>query len=64
MEALQLQRAPLCLSAPEIEEEAKETEEAFGHPKVVMEDVFDQFDRGKRVASEDQQQAQDSDPDQ
>lgn len=56
MKALQLQCAPLCLPAPKIKEEAKEIEEAFGHPDVVMEDVFAQLDRGKQVASEDKQQ--------
>lgn len=59
-ETLQLQHAPLCLPAPGIEEEAKETEEASGHPEVVMEDVSAHLDRGNQVASKDQQQAQDT----
>lgn len=54
MEFLQSQRAPLFLLAPESEEEAKETEEASGHPEVVIEDVSSQLDKGKQVASEDQ----------
>lgn len=60
IKALQLQCSPLCLPAPEIGEEAKETEEASGHPEVVMKDVSAHLDKGKQVVSEDQQQAQDS----
>ena len=36
MEALQIQCAPLCLPAPKIEEEAKETEEASRHLEVYL----------------------------
>ena len=54
--------APLCIPTHEIEEEAKESGEDSGHPELVMEYVSAQFDRGKLVASKDQQQAQDSEP--
>lgn len=54
MEALPLQHAPLCLHAPEIEEEAYEIEEAPEHPEVVMEDILVELDRGKQVSFEDQ----------
>lgn len=60
-EALQLQRTSLCLPGPKIEEEAKETEEAFGNLQIVMQDVTAQLDKGKQVASKDQEKAQDSD---
>lgn len=60
METLQLQCAPLCLPALEIEEVAKELKEASRPPEVVMEYVSAQLDKGKQVASEDQQQAQES----
>lgn len=53
MEALQLQCHPLCLPAPKIKEESKETKEASRHPNDVMEDTSAQLDRGKQVASED-----------
>lgn len=39
MEALQLQRAPLCLPTPEIEEVTTKIEEDSGHPNVIMEDT-------------------------
>lgn len=39
MEALQLQHTPLCLPDLEIKEEAKEIEEASGHPDVVTENA-------------------------
>lgn len=62
MEALQLQHAPLCLHDPEIEEVAKETNEASEHRDVVMEDTSAQLDKGKKIASEDQQKAQECEP--
>lgn len=45
MEAIRLRGAPLCLLALEIMEEAKETEEDYGHTDIVMEDTSNQMDR-------------------